>query len=152
MKVFQINRFDHNLLNDQYRVQFVINIDGTPKMVDHEAPSFDKAKYYLIACARDYILGLLDDYVNHKAKIINSGNHRDQLPALQMVQNVLMDFHQKRVSLENICQRVLKGKDFFIKILPHPNNPSYKSSDANFNEIMNFCTKALNTKILQNEC
>lgn len=144
---FYLKAFDHNLLENSFRVKFGFAAKEDYKEFERVFTHYSEAKNHVTGAARDWFLGVLDDYVNHKAKIIQAGNHEGQKKPLAMIQNVLLDFHQNRISLVNICQRVIKGQEFFKQILPHSNNKSYESSVENYDGIINYAHKILNTKI-----
>lgn len=99
-------------------------------------PSREFAAAYINKEARDWFLQCLEDYVNHKKKIITSA-HPEQLEAVNKCWDAYVHF--EKLGIEKITQQFLKGYSFYEKILPHPNNASHQSSVATLGELKLFC-------------
>lgn len=97
------------------------------------------ANTYLMISMRDWILSVLDIYINHKRIIIEAGKHTNQVTALQRCHDAVGLFVNGRKSLDTICDQVLKGESFFRAILPNPNNDSWARSNTDLTEILTFC-------------
>jgi hypothetical protein len=120
-------------------VSFTLPVDGQPTNVSRTFTDFESAKRHIEANQRDWLLGELDKFVNHKRHIIEGGNHGNQLAALKVVDNAIADFHARQRSLRTICECLLRGFNWFEEILPVAKNPSHQGSRENLAEIKNFC-------------
>jgi hypothetical protein len=128
-------------------VSFILPVDGQPTEVNRTFTDFESAKRHIEANQRDWLLGELDKFVNHKRHIIEGGNHGNQLAALKVVDSAIADFHTKQCSLRTICERVLKGIGWFEAILPVAQNPSHESSRLTLRELHTFCETFLKPAI-----
>lgn len=151
MKTFIVNHYSHNILNNTTHLEFTINLNGEPKKIDQTFNNQISAQAFLYSNMRDYLLGILDDYVNHKKHIIESGNHPNQVKPLQICIDALDRFHRSRLSIETIADQFIKGFIWFEIILPAQQNPSYQSSLQNLIAIKNFCNTINNKKLPTNE-
>jgi hypothetical protein len=98
------------------------------------------ANAYLDASARDWFLGAIEIYINHKKHIIEAA-HPEQTPALKICLQAYD--HYCKMSIDTIAEKFVKGYDWFIKILPSDSNPSYKTSLGDLNELKLFCDSHL---------
>lgn len=135
-----------DLLTGRVFLRFSTGKKDDPTVVETDFPEINSAKAYLTANMRDFMLGFLDDFVNHKKHIIEAGNHIKQAKALEACVSALYDMHQKRQSLLTICTRVIAGWAFFVQIMPDPNNNSYQSSLHNLDFLKQFCENVVNRK------
>ena len=141
MQAFRVTEFNQDLLTGGILVRYNFGLKDQVKEMRESFSGLQAARLYIYASARDWLLGALDDYTAHKKHIIEAGSHADQAQALKIVDNALADFHAQRQKLERICERTLKGSEWFYKILPVQSNPSYESSLKNLSEILAFCTQ-----------
>lgn len=99
------------------------------------------AKTILEQEKREWILGAVEKYVNHKKHIIDANGTESQRKSLQLCYQGLD--HYQKVSTQKIAASILKGINHFIAILPVGTNPSYESSCQNLEEIKKFCNAEL---------
>lgn len=138
MKAYTVNRFWLCQITGEVMAQISFSIGEIEKAYEKFFPSVDYAKTYIAKEKRDWFLQAIEKYVNHKKQIIdNSQVSPEKQKALTVCSVAANDFMHK--SLESICERFLKGKQYFEAILPHPTNPSFESSLNNLNELIKFC-------------
>ena len=147
MKTFTVEKFVHNILTQKTELQFTVNINAEPKQITQTFAQKEAALAFLNSNMRDYLLGVLDDYVNHKKHIIQAGNHPNQLKPLQICEDALFRFHKNFLSLATIADQFLKGFEWFETILPAQQNPSYQSSLETLTYLKNFCTTIKNNQL-----
>lgn len=99
-------------------------------------PSLRFAFAYIDGEARDWFMGALEDYVNHKSFIINE-NNKEQFKELQLCRDAYVRF--EKLALKKVCEQFLKGYNHFANILPNPNNDSHQSSAENLQQLKGFC-------------
>lgn len=139
IKAFEVTKKYQDLLADKVLCSFSFAIKDQEVTTDKEFPNLGTCNAYLEKAGRDWFLGCLEDYVNHKKHIIESGNHQDQMPALETCMNAVAAYY--KMELKNIIPKFLNGRNWFVKILPSDNNPSYKNSLINLQELIQFCEK-----------
>lgn len=149
IKKFAVNRMVHDLVNNKIELQFTLIKGEENKTITQRFNDRTSAEIYLYANMRDFLLGVLDDYVNHKKHIIEAGNHPNQIKPLAICTDALTRFHNGFKSLETIADQVLKGFEWFETILPAQQNPSYNSSVQALQTIKNFCLTVMAKKLPQ---
>jgi hypothetical protein len=149
IKKFTVNRMSHDMLNNKFEIEFTLIKGNENKTIIQRFNDRTSAELYLYANMRDFILGLLDDYVNHKKHIIEAGNHPNQIKPLAICTDALTRFHAGYKSLETIADQFIKGYNWFETILPAQQNPSYQSSIEALEIIKNFCLNVIAKKLPQ---
>lgn len=115
----------HNLINNSVHVKYSFNIKDEIKTYTQTFADLQSANAYLTASARDWFLGTLENYINHKKHIIEAA-HLEKVNNLAICLNAY-EYYQKW-QMQTICAKFLVGFKYFENILPNPNNNSYNSS------------------------
>lgn len=139
MKSFVLHEYTLDILTKQVSAKYSFSMDDERKHFETTYPNLQAAQSQLRQAAKDWVLGALDQYVNHKKHIIEAYNSKLQNDALKAIKTVLTSFHAPGVSLQTICQRFLNGIEYFKIILPSESNPSFLSSRENLEQITLFC-------------
>ena len=149
MKAYQVLNYNHNLLTNTFDIVTQFALGNRPlKTVHLSFNTKQDAEAYLLGDKRTWLIGCIEDYINHKKHIIEAGNGtEEQKKALTACLNFYNDIYTKALAIETICTRFIKGKAYFNAILPNQNNSSYASSLNNLTELINFCEQHL--KIVQ---
>lgn len=114
--------------------------DGQPQAyTTFPHSNIDSLKVYLKKEAREWFLNSLETYIRHKEKVYAGSSDQNIIASIQTCNNALGKF--LNLSLESIQSSFLRGEKHFRAILPNPSNNSRSSSEANLNELVNFCKK-----------
>jgi len=148
MRAFQILTLNHDLLHKSYHLEYCFAIGSELKKTEVTFTDKETLSHYLYNSQRDWLLACLENFVNHKKHIIESGKHDSQKLALQGWVLCLEDIHNKKQHLKTVCDRTIKGYLFLLQLLPAKENPSYQNSLINLQEIKKFCDNYLANPVI----
>lgn len=145
IQAYNINRFYTCQLTGACVAEVIFRGSNLPETQAflHTFSSKDAGVAFVTREGRDWFLGQLEAYVNHKKHIITSA-HPEQEAALKVCENALE--HYFKWELPNIAEKFIGGFKYFQSILPHPRNAGYESSLHNLNELYKFCVEFLRFK------
>lgn len=137
MKAYTVNSFYVCQITGRALVEIQFQMLAEPRALLHPFSSAEAAKQYIAHEKRDWLLGCLEAFVNHKKHIIEASNSEEKRKSLQVCLAALEKYQGRET--KNICEGFIKGFKYFEDILPNHNNGSYTSSIANLQELKRFC-------------
>lgn len=137
MKAYTVNAFYVCQITGRALVEVQFQMLEEPRACLHPFSSAEAATQYIEREARDWLLGCLEAYVQHKKHIIEVSTSEEKRKELQVCLQALEKY--QGYATETVCQKFLAGFKYFEAILPNPNNKSYQSSAQNLHEIKTFC-------------
>lgn len=143
MRAYTIHRFFVCEITGNAMAEISMSQNDELKCHLHTFKSKENALAYLEGEKRDWFLFCVENYVNHKKKIIEaSGNTNQTITAsLKLCDDALKVYFTKGV--KTIAKSFVNGFKHFENILPSHNNPSYESSIHNLTELKKFCDTEL---------
>lgn len=143
VEAYKINRFYTDKLSGSCLVEVSYGTKNGKRAFLHPFSSADIAATYIDGEARDWFMGVLEDYVHHKKHIIKEDN-REQFGELTICLNALQSFEGK--AIQTLAERFIKGYTHFMAILPNPNNDSHQSSVNALKQLKDFAESFLKYK------
>lgn len=142
MKAHTTVSFTHNLLTNTFElVTWFAHSKMPARAIPKTFKSKQDAEAYLLSEQRDWLIQCLEDFIMHKKNIIEASQSStdEQKKALKICLDFYNQIHDKKLSIQTIAQRFIKGLEYFNAIMPNKNNSSYESSVNNLTELTNFC-------------
>ena len=108
--------------------------------------NLENAKAYIGKEKKDWLLPVLETWLNHKKHIIETSAASTQVQKdnLKKCLDRMNEFQTQ--TIQAIAGRILKGQAVFVSLLPNSTNNSYQSSVNDLNEIIKFCTEETKPK------
>lgn len=128
MKAFQINKVV---------VEYSFGVDQQEHSKTETFPTIKAAREYIGKSARDWFMGSLESFINHKRHIIEAGNHSEQTEPLKKAWELYLSF--EKLPVYAAANNFLLNHKTFLAILPVTENKSYESSRKNLDELASFC-------------
>lgn len=133
---FKINQANLDLLTQNVKVDYSFCIGTEQKTISMEFENLYSYQKYINGSKRDWFLGCLENWVNHKKHIIEGGKHQEQIPALNICNQALN--HYQKIETDKIFKLFLKGFSYFEKLLPNPQNHSFETSQQDLQKLKSF--------------
>jgi hypothetical protein len=127
-------------INEQ-QVQLIATWTFTNKLEKEETVLYNEnVSRYVQSSKQKWVLSALEKWVHHKKYIIEKGKGATDLARLQAIGRAFIALEMlQNKTLETVCSQIIKGKETFRSILPHPANPSFNNSEAQLEMIFRFC-------------
>jgi len=144
MKAYTVHKFFVCQITGSVFVEVSFQINEDLKVLLYPFSNADNANAYLRKEKRDWLLGCLEKFVQHKRHIIEVSNSEEKKKELTVCLDALIAY--EKMETETICKKFVNGIKYFQSILPGPQNGSYQNSIDNLNEIKKFCETELTQK------